>query len=483
MNIDGLSIKYNALSEPVRASFWYIICNVLNKGISLISTPIFTRILTEEQYGTFAIFQSWYGIILIFTSLNIFLGGYTKGLLLYRDNRDAFTSSLLALTTLLTCIFGIIYLVDAKFWSNVFEIPSGLMLVMFIELLIMPAFEFWSAQERFDFKYQKYVLVSIAMTVLSLVTGVIAVIYASNKVYARITTDAGVRLVFAVIIYVIIMNRGKKIYSREYWIYSLKFNLPLIPHYLSNSVLNQSDRIMIGKMVGNSQAAFYSIAYTISTMMTLITVAINNSLTPYIYKTIDNGNSKNIKEVTKPLFLLVAALCILTMAFAPEIIFIFAGKQYAEAIYVIPPIATSVFFIFLYSMFSTIEYFYQKTAFIAFATCISAVLNLILNYFFISLFGYYAAGYTTLICYMCLALMHYIFYKKTLKEKIPDIVNIYDIGLILIIAIVLIVIMLLMVVTYKNALLRYGIIAVLSTLTIVKKEFIISILSSLKSFK
>ena len=68
--------KYNKISEPVKASIWYTICNVINKGIALLSTPIFTRVMTEEQYGTFTIFQSWYSIIFIFTSLNIFLSGY-----------------------------------------------------------------------------------------------------------------------------------------------------------------------------------------------------------------------------------------------------------------------------------------------------------------------------------------------------------------------------------------------------------------------
>ena len=86
----------------------------------------------------------------------------------------------------------------------------------------------------------------------------------------------------------------------------------------------------------------------------------------------------------------------MTMAFAPEVILIFAGKKYMDAIYVIPPIACSVYFIFVYSLYSTIEYYYQKTKSIALATTISAILNLLLNTVCIEKFGYYAAGYTTL---------------------------------------------------------------------------------------
>ena len=69
MNFFRVKEKYNNMSLPVKAALWYTLCNVINKGIALVSTPIFTRILTEEQYGTFAIFQSWFSILIIFTSL------------------------------------------------------------------------------------------------------------------------------------------------------------------------------------------------------------------------------------------------------------------------------------------------------------------------------------------------------------------------------------------------------------------------------
>ena len=112
---------YKTLAEPVKASVWYTVCNVLNKGLALLATPIFTRIMTEEQYGGFAIFQSWYSIILIFTSLNIFMNSYSKGLITYETDRDGFTSSMLGLTTLLTGCFGLLYILFSGFWTAVLE--------------------------------------------------------------------------------------------------------------------------------------------------------------------------------------------------------------------------------------------------------------------------------------------------------------------------------------------------------------------------
>ena len=109
----------------------------------------------------------------------------------------------------------------------------------------MPALELWSAQQRFDYKYKKFVALTMAMSVVSILVGVIAVVTASYKVEARVFSDVGIKAIFSGIVFVLIFITGKCFYSKEYWKYSIAFNLPLIPHYLSNYILNQSDRVMI----------------------------------------------------------------------------------------------------------------------------------------------------------------------------------------------------------------------------------------------
>ena len=148
------------------------------------------------------------------------------------------------------------------------------------------------------------------------------------------------------------------------------------------------------------------------------------------------------------------------MVFAPEIITIFAGHRYADAVYVVPPIAASVYFIFVYSMFSTIEYYYQKTAKIALATSISAILNLILNLYFIKIFGYYAAGYTTLFSYMMLAVMHYIFYRAIVNNKLGKNISIFNMKIVIGCSVLVLAVMVFMLSVYKYILIRYSIIVI-----------------------
>ncbi len=478
MDIFGKIKNYKNLPEPVKASMWYTVSNVLQKGMALLATPIFTRLMTKDQYGEYSIFLSWYNIFVIFSSLNLFQNSYDKGLLVYEKTERAFTSSMLGLCFTLCTALLAVYLLFQDFWTEVLRMSPALMAAMFLLLYTNPASEFWASRERFHYRYKKYIAITLCTTAMSLVLGVIFVVNTEQKTIARVYTDVFAKSFFPAILFVLLMVQGKCFFQKDYWKYGLTFNLPLIPHYLSTFALNQADRIMIGDMVSDAAAAVYSVAYTISTVMLLVTNAINQSLVPYIYKAINGGCPEKVGKSTRMLFLLVSLLSILTMCFAPEVIFLFAGSGYAEAIWVIPPIAASVFFIFCYTMFSTIEYYFMETKLIAAASVGCALANIGLNYVFIRLFGYYAAGYTTLACYILLALTHYVFYRKTIrKQEVP---SLYDEKTVMLCALLTLAVMLVMVMTYRFWPVRYGLLAVVAIAAIIKRKTIIALLKSIR---
>ena len=478
MKISTWIQKYKDMAQPVKASFWFTVCNILNKGIALISTPIFVRILTTDQYGDYAVFQSWYSILVIFATLNLFSGEYGKGLIEFDQDKDRFTSSVLGLTSLITLIVFAVFACNLTFWSGALSLSPILIIALFIEIFTMSAYEFWSTKQRFEYKYKKVVLSTLGMSVGSILLGILSVMATSTyKLEARVFSDVFVKAVISLVAFFVIVRNGRKLFDKKYWKYALLFNLPLIPHFLSTMVLSQSDRIM----VGSTAAAVYSIAYTIGTMVLLITNAINNSFTPYTYQALKDKAYAGIKKNATLLCILVAVLVVLSMAFAPEIILIFGGRKYYEAIWVVPPVAVSMFLIFLYSLFSNIEYYYKKTGYIALASIACAGANLLLNKIFIQLFGYYAAGYTTLVCYGLLALMHYFFYRKALHQEGVRASEVYNIKQLLLILAAVLCVMFVMTFTYKHIVIRYAIVAVILVIMIINKNKILGWLKNIKN--
>ena len=60
--------KYKNLPVVARATGWFVICSLIQKGISFLTTPIFTRLMSTEQYGLFSVYTSWLQILTIFST-------------------------------------------------------------------------------------------------------------------------------------------------------------------------------------------------------------------------------------------------------------------------------------------------------------------------------------------------------------------------------------------------------------------------------
>ena len=412
--------KYNKLPKQVKASFWFLICSFMQKGISAISTPIFTRLMSTAEYGQFNNFLSWESILRVLITLNLFYGIYTSGLVKYKERRPEFVSALQGLTLSLVFLWYIIYFIFNDFFNELFSLTTTQMVCLIGQVWTTAVFSFWAAEQRVEYEYRRLVLITIVVSIAKPLVGVILITHFADKVTARIVGLFIVELVSYGWMLIAQVKRHPKLYSSFFWRYALKFNIPLIPHYLAQNILSSSDRIMIIRMISDEKAGIYSLAYSISLIMNLFNTALTQTIGPWVYERIKSRREEEISRIINPAIVSIAVVNFLLIVFAPEVVHVFAPTAYHEAIWTIPPVTMSVYFIFLYNMFSYYEFYYEKTAFIAAATMIAALLNLILNYVCIQVFGYIAAGYTTLACYILYALGHYFVMKKIAHEYLDD---------------------------------------------------------------
>ena len=70
------------------------------------------------------------------------------------------------------------------------------------------------------------------------------------------------------------------------------------------------------------------------------------------------------------------------------------------------------FVLFLYNTIVPSEYYSKKTIYIMLGTSVAAVLNVVLNYIFIQVFGFVAAAYTTLAAYIVYLILHLVISRK-----------------------------------------------------------------------
>ena len=60
--LNNLLKRYESFSVAAKAAIWFVFCNVMQKGIATITVPIFTRMLTTDEYGVYSIYLSWFNI-------------------------------------------------------------------------------------------------------------------------------------------------------------------------------------------------------------------------------------------------------------------------------------------------------------------------------------------------------------------------------------------------------------------------------------
>lgn len=470
--IKKLYIRYRDASPAVKASMALLFANLVLKGLSLISGPVFTRIMTTEQYGIVSTFLSWQSMLSVIITLNLSQGVFNNGMLDYKEDRDTFQFSLLFITSVMTIVFTGIFFCFKQYFLTMFELPEVLIFIMLAGFFTVPAYSFWSGRQRYEFKYKALTLITICNSVLALVIGIVAVVFvpSSQTAIARVCAMEGVNIAIGLFFYIYIGIKAKFKFKFSYCKYALKFNIPLLPHYLSMYVLASSDRIMITKMINASATAIYSVAYTVASVINIFWGSIEASLSPWIYEKLDQGDRNSVKNTSGKIMVFFAMMCISCTLFAPEIMKILAPSSYSGGIYAIPAVSAGVFFTAMYSLYMRVELFYKQTGFATIATTMAALANIGLNYVCISRFGYIAAGYTTMICYALLALFHYF---NVQKKGFSDVFNN---KLFMLVSMAVILLASIVSILYTYTIIRYCVIACVLVFGILKRKIIISII-------
>ena len=432
--INNLLQKYRTMALPVKASVWFVVCGILKDVIDILMTPIFTRILTKEQYGIFNVYSSWFQIVKIFFSLYLFSEVFNVGLVRFEKDRDRFVSSTLGFVTALVGGYFAVYLLLHEHIDRIVGLPWYLVALLFVHVLVFVPYYCWIRRERYDYHYKNVVVVSMLYIVFQPAAAIVAICYlrpSLNPGHTRVIAAVGVQIVIGAILYFGMMLRGKAFFHANYWKYSLKTGLQLVPFNLSKVVLNQSDRIMINYYSGSGDTAVYSVAHSAAFVLQAVTEALNGAFVPWLYRKLRIREWTGIRNVINGLLLLVS-ICVLGIdIIAPEIMKILGSSAYYEGIYCIPALGYSVFLIFLYSVFSNIELFYGKNVYVTLASTGGMIVNIVLNAIFIPMYGFVAAGYTTLAGYLVICAGHYVLMKKCLAMENVKVSDLMDMKIIL----------------------------------------------------
>lgn len=426
-------LKFKNLSKEKKAALVFVLATAITSGINMLTTPLFTRLMPVESFGMVQLYTTWYQVIWVFATFSVANSVINVGFHDFPNDRMGFLSSSLGLSTFCTFILTIIIFLIKPWFEIISGFNSSLIILMILSFIFLNSTQLWICVNRYELKYRTVFWVMTLSGILSSLLSLLLVKNTTeNFVEVRLWSQYIIPLLIGLIIFVYIVVKGRKFYNKQYWLFILIFNLPLLVHYLSQFVLSSSDRLMISYYTNEEDVAIYSLAYLVSNILMVFFMPINSVIVPKIHSLVDRNNYAEIQSFLYKLLFPVSGIIILVSLFSPEIILILGGEEYIGGVNIVPIISASTIFTIIYLYVANIEFLFHKSSRIAYMTIIAAVINIFLNAVFIPILGFEAAAYTTLFSYIVYAWLHIYNMHKLIKYNILSIKKLALFSLILI---------------------------------------------------
>jgi len=405
-------------SKVKRAAIGYTIGNYLLRGLSFLTIPIFSRLLSPTDYGIYNTYIAYEGILFIVLGLALH-SSFKNARMKYGEYLDAYISS----CTILCGLNFLVILLLGNIINGIFHICKSYYLwILVIHSFSSSLLTYFNEYVSLRYAYKKFLLLSFLNALGNVVISIVLILtlFYEDRALGRILGTMIPLLGIAIFVIVSFWKRSRPRINKIYWKYALLYSLPIIPHGISQVVLSQFDRVMISFMVGNSEAGIYSFAFNVSAIISVTYSSIGIVWAPWFYEQMANNKVNDIKSYSKKYAFVIAVFTVGIMLLSPEIILILGTTEYRDAVYLTVPIILGGFFSYMYTFPAQVEYYFEKTQFIAIGTVGAATLNIVLNYIFIKMLGYQAAAYTTMMTFMAYFLFHYIISKKISNKEIYD---------------------------------------------------------------
>ena len=313
----------------------YGVAGILGKIAAVLLMPIYTGILTQEEYGAMALILLCYGVIDLFANLNIHSGiardYYEQGV-----RRDGLVSTGFFSILTISVTVALLLLCSRHFWMDtVIELDRRYEWPFVVMLCSVP---FGSLQSYFFLltRFRKKPLLYVIGTLVSLF------IRLGVSIYGVVCLRAGIISIFVggfcaelfSVCYFGIINREhlRFTFRWDYLKRALLYALPTLPAILAGWLDTSVGQVLIGRHFSMKQLGVYAVAVSLASVFTLISVAFNNIWQPYLFENYRwKGFWREIRRLFTVMVIGLIAVSALLSLFSKPIVLLLSTPEYLDA--------------------------------------------------------------------------------------------------------------------------------------------------------
>lgn len=389
------------------------------KFISFFLLPLYTAVLSTEEYGTVDLLNTYVSLLIPIIFLQMdqaifrFLIDYRK------DNEEK--TKLISTVFFTVALHAILYLIVFGIVGNFIHNPYKYFLATNVVTSMFSSMLLQTSRGLGD---------NVAYSLGSLVSGAGTIVL--NIIFIVVFRWGAYGMLFATMlanilcmIFVFFKLKVYKYLSLMAWNRSIlnsiwKYSIPLVPNALSWWIINASDRTIVSQFLGVAANGVYSASNKFSaiviTFFSIFNMTWTESASMYIK---DNDSSEYFSNIINVTIKLFTSICLLVIAIMPfSFSFFITGSSFAEAYMQIPILLIATLFNIIVSLLGSIYVALKKSNEIAKTSIYSAIINIVINILLIRHIGLFAASISTLLAYLSMSIYRYIDVQKYVRIKI-----------------------------------------------------------------
>jgi len=396
-------------------SFWLLLAQIISRLFKLILVLVSARLLGPTGFGTFSYILSIVTFFFMFADWGV-------NTLLVRDFQQkeekekyvkvAFAFRLIMVVLcLLAAIGGFFVFQNPEFRIN--------FLVLAIYLFVANIRDLFVSFLRAIQKMEKEFLAVFAESFSTMAFGVFLMLVYKNVISLSFGYLIGVLISFITTAFLIksFKNYFQPKIDKQLIKKMIVDGFPLALFGLLGFIFFSTDQIMLGKMRGVTEVGYYSLITKGILLINVLPSMIMTALFPYLSANIND--TEKIKKISRKALIgftgLGLIIALLVFLFAPIIPF-FVGNQYQPSIKLAQFLTWIIVFTFP-SVYLSYLFIAKNKQWLNFAlTAICAIINLVLNFFFIPKFGMFAAASTSIFAQFVNLILLFIFSQQIFKK-------------------------------------------------------------------
>ncbi len=392
--------------------------NFLTKGVSFLLLPIYLNLMTPEEFGNYSYIMTIVGLISFIysfgqhTTINRFYHSreYTKDELI--ENIQ-----LIIVTAFIVFSIFLIYL-KSYLWNiffsssiNIKIFYSMLALSMLIALNQIIMSILYQSQNIKVFQ-KKSIIEFLVFNLLSL-SFLFYLPYPKDEL--RILAMLfGYSIIIAIYYRFFIRKYNFKFKSRSLELYKRSFlnGFPVAIGSCSNFLINLGDRMIIEKLLENYWLGIFSFAVSVVNILMLIFYSFQSAWLPYFFK--EKNLNLSLQRTYKIIFIFFILSIILGILFYIIIDILannFIDHIYLKSLHFLWLLILASFFQIAGMMMTGFYQIYEKNHIAVPVNTFAGIINILMNYYLIKIFGVAGAALSTALTSISLFIVHFCLVK------------------------------------------------------------------------